>query len=34
MVRRKTPVPEPKNVDAETIYIVSIPKLHKSLKED
>ncbi|KAJ7373104.1 La- protein 7 [Desmophyllum pertusum] len=25
MVRRKTPVPEPKNVDAETIYIEKLP---------
>jgi len=24
MVKRTTPVPEPRNVDAETIYIVSI----------
>ena len=24
MVKRKAPVPEPKNVDAETIYVVSM----------
>lgn len=24
MVRRKAPVPEPRNVDAETIYVVRI----------
>lgn len=34
MVRRTTPVPEPRNVDAETIYIVSICKLNKNLKGD
>lgn len=32
MVRRTTPVPEPRNVDAETIYIVSIWALSKHLK--
>ena len=25
-MRRKTPVPEPKNVDAETVYVVSVMK--------
>ena len=29
MVRRKTPVPEPRNVDKETIYVVSILTLEK-----
>ena len=29
MVRRKTPVPEPQNVDKETIYVVSILTLAK-----
>ena len=24
MVRRKAPVPEPRNVDAETIYVVRV----------
>ena len=30
MVRRKTPVPEPRNVDKETIYVVSISTLEKN----
>ena len=29
MVKRKTPVPEPRNVDKETIYVVSILTLEK-----
>ena len=33
MVRRTTAIPEPRNVDAETIYIVSIPRLNMTLKE-